>query len=69
MPKDSDFEPILFILYSNSLTKTCPSLQVTMYTDDNALIFKNKSKDSLEIYSFLNLTTLYQYLNVITTYV
>lgn len=69
MPQDSDFGPILFILYSNSLTKTCPSLRVTMYTDDIALVFKNKSKDSLEIYSLLKLTTLYKYLDVITIYV
>lgn len=59
MPQGSDFGPILYILYLNSITKTCPSLQVTMYTDDIALIFKIKSNDSLEIYSFLNLTTLY----------
>lgn len=48
----------------NSLAKTGPSLYMTMYLDNIALIFKNKSMKNLKIDGFLHLTTLYLSLNI-----
>lgn len=60
-PKGSVLGWILFILYTNSLTKTYSSFQITRYADDSDLIFKNKSKDKFKIDGFMHLMTLYQY--------
>jgi hypothetical protein len=63
IPQGSVLGPILFILYINSLTKNFPNLQITMYADDIALLFQDKSMENLEINCYLQLTQLYQYLN------
>lgn len=48
----------------NSLAKTGSSLQMNMYVDNIALIFKNKSMKDFEINGFLYLTTLFLNLNI-----
>lgn len=48
----------------NSLAKTGSSLQMNMYVDNIAVIFKNKSMTHLEIDGFLYLTTLFLNLNI-----
>lgn len=63
IPQGSVLGPILFILYINDITKTISNLQITVYADDVSLLFKSRSWSDLEIDSFLQLTTLYQYLN------
>ena len=63
IPQGSVLGPILFILYTNSITQTFPQLKLTMYADDISILFKNNSMENLEIDSYLKLTNLYQYLN------
>lgn len=63
IPQGSVLGPILFILYTNSLTLNFPDLHITMYADDIALLFQGKSLENLEINCFLQLTKLFQYLN------
>lgn len=60
--------PILVVLYMNSLAKTCSSLQMNMYVDNIALIFKNKSMKNLEIDGLLHLKTFYLSLNIMDLY-
>lgn len=56
--------PILVVLYKNSLAKTGSSLQMNIYVEIIALIFKNKSMKNLEIDGLLHFTTLYLNLNI-----
>lgn len=62
--KCSVLGPILVVLYKNSLAKTSSSLQMNMYVDHIALIFKYKSMKNFEINGFLHLTSLYLNLNI-----
>jgi hypothetical protein len=63
IPQGSVLGPILFILYTNSITKTFPNLTLTMYADDIALLLKKETMPDLETDSFIKLSKLYQYLN------
>lgn len=63
IPQGSVLGPILYILYTNSITKTFTNLNISMYADDVSLIFENRTLNDLEIDSFLKLTNLFQYFN------
>lgn len=64
IPQGTVLGPIIFILYTNSITKSLNNLILTMYADDMAVLFKNNVLTDLERDSYIQLTNLFQYLNI-----
>lgn len=46
----------MFIVYTNSMTKSSNGIQLTMYVDEIAVLFKNKSVSNMETDRFVQLT-------------
>lgn len=46
----------MFVVYANSITKSSNGIQLTMYADEIAVLFKNKSVSNMEINRFVQLT-------------
>lgn len=53
--------PILLILYTNSLTQSLSTIQVTMHANDFVIIFRNPPLKNVEVNSLLQQRDFYQY--------
>lgn len=46
----------MFVVYANSITKSSNGIQLSMYADEIAVLFKNKSVSNMAINRFVQLT-------------
>lgn len=67
IPQGSVLGPVLFTLFTNSLTSALPNLPVNMYADDIALLLKHNLTSHLVIDWFKKIS--YLYLNSIVIYI
>lgn len=54
----------MFVLYDNSITQSLNEILITTYADDSAVLLKNKSVQNMKIDIFVQLTKLYQNVNI-----